>query len=119
MCKTCFDKEYYSFPTYQDFDAFDLKLTKKLSLGGLKHVSNNGQYLGHSFYTYHCNSCNTTWWLDQPENAWRGFFAHENTAKRIIEELERESKRSEIGCYILIVLFALLIILVTLKCCGK
>lgn len=108
MCKNCFEKEYLSFPTYKDFEEFDFELTKKLSIGRLKYIDNDGKYLHYGYSTYRCDNCGTIWWLNVPENAWRGFFAHSDTSKELINELEKRNKKGQVGC---LVFFALVFII--------
>lgn len=118
MCKTCFDKEYLNFPTQKDFEDFNVELTKKLNLSELKYIGDDGKYLQYGYSIYRCDNCRTTWWLNDPENAWRGFFVHEDTAKKIINDLEKENRRGQADCYIILAIIVLITTLLIFKYCG-
>jgi hypothetical protein len=116
MCKDCFDKEYLSFPTLKDFEEFDLELTKKLSSTGLKCIGVDGQYNVFGYSIYKCETCKTTWWLSQPDLSWRGYFAHDNNAKHILNDKQIADKKKRQGC--LLALTGLVILTFALKTCN-
>ena len=77
MCKDCFDIEYSSFPSEDDWIKFDLVLTKKLGSGkmidagfvrDMKRDKDDGEYL------YACLTCGQHWKLRDPDYADRGYF---------------------------------------------
>jgi hypothetical protein len=77
MCEKCFKNEYKSFPSEEEWLAFDLELTKKLGQGKVVHVEfiadgvrdkDDGEYI------YKCQSCHQKWKLKDPDHAWRGYF---------------------------------------------
>jgi hypothetical protein len=118
MCKACFEKEYFGFPSEKDFEEFDLLLTKKLNESGLKYIGNKGRYLKFGYFIYKCENCNTTWWLSQPENAWRGFFAQEKNAKLFLNKLQNGDNKKKKGCFIILILSCLIILAIILKICA-
>lgn len=118
MCDKCFDKEYNSFPTYKDFDELDLLLTKKLSAGQLKSIGDNGKYLDYSFSIYKCESCQTIWWLSMPENAWRGFFAHDQNAKLLLDKIYASDKKKGRLGLVIVGLITVIIIFSVFKTCA-
>lgn len=118
MCNKCFDNEFYSFPTYKDFEEFDLLLTQRLSAGQLKSISDNGKYLDYSFIIYKCENCQTLWWLSMPENAWRGLFAQEQNAKLLLDKIyNADKKKGRLGL-VIIGLITVLVVLSVFKTCA-
>ena len=118
MCKTCFDKEYLSFPTQKDFEDFDLELTKKLKPDGLKYIGDDGTYLVFGYSIYQCQNCMTTWWLSQPDNSWRGYFAREKNAKLLLNETQLADKRKRQTGLFILTFIALVIAVAIFKTCG-
>jgi hypothetical protein len=85
MCDDCFQTEFSSFPSENDWLEFDLELTKKLGANKMENVSfdhdgkrdkDDGQYL------YKCLTCGQNWKLRDPDHADRGYFLkHESKLK--------------------------------------
>ncbi|RKD85040.1 hypothetical protein [Mangrovibacterium diazotrophicum] len=77
MCKHCFDNEFPSFPSEDDWLKFDLELTKKLGSDKMKQIEfrpdgirdkDDGEYI------YQCNFCHEKWKLKDPDYSFRGYF---------------------------------------------
>lgn len=78
MCQKCFNTEYSSFPSEQDWLDFDLELSEKIiSANGLKQIrfiSDGKRDKDDGEYVYQCQSCQTIWKLKDPDYAIRGYF---------------------------------------------
>jgi len=65
MCDKCFNEEIKSFPTQEDFEKFDLELTKKIAndknikIG--KFVNTAWKDMGYQIYE--CIACGQLWKL--------------------------------------------------------
>lgn len=112
MCEKCFQKEFYSFPAYWDFDEFYSDFTRKIS--GLKRVSSDVSTAD----AYECQNCHIIWCLSFPDISWRGYFLKENSARFYLEELtQAQAKREEQlkkGCLIVVlVIVGVMLLLLT------
>jgi hypothetical protein len=72
MCPYCFEIEFPSFPTNQEWMDFDILLSLKLNSHKLKFVSDESNGAGE--YTYECLSCKQKWKLHDPDRNDRGSF---------------------------------------------
>ena len=76
MCNDCFIEEIKSFPTWQEFENFDVALTKKIvndKTIQLKRFVNSG-WKDIGYYEYECHKCGQFWKLAEPDLAFRGYF---------------------------------------------
>ena len=112
MCDNCFEKEISKFNSYKEFDSFDLELTKKVSTDKLTIIEDSPNERGvfPNYTIYKCQSCLTTWYLSEPDHAWRGFFLKKETAKIRLKYIWINDKKRNIGCWSII---ALLLIFIT------
>ncbi len=76
MCDLCFNEEIKSFPTEEDFEQFDLVLTKKIandkSIKMGKFVNTGWKDRG--YQVYECLVCGQKWKLATPDYSDRGYF---------------------------------------------
>ncbi len=117
MSNCCFDKEILSFENFHEFDEFDLILTKRLSKGIIKLVEDlpNERRNSPNYTIYECQKCATRWYLSEPENAWRGFFLKEVTAKIRLRNIWLSEKKNNIGCWVILVITILSILYLIVK----
>lgn len=76
MCDKCFNAEIKSFTTQEDFEIFDLVLTKKIandkSIRMGEFVNTAWKEIGYQIYD--CLVCGQRWKLSAPDNSIRGYF---------------------------------------------
>lgn len=76
MCDKCFITEIKSFPSQQDFEMFDLELTKKIanekSIKMKEFVNTAWKDVG--YQVYECILCGQLWKLLTPDYSNRGYF---------------------------------------------
>lgn len=66
MCENCFKDEIKYFLTKEEWDQFDLDLTRKLGSGKLKQVGfkpDRERDKDDGVYFYQCHSCGQKWML--------------------------------------------------------
>ena len=69
MCSNCFEIEYKTFVTEQEWLDFDLQLVKKLGSNKMQHLRDvDGEHF------YECLSCHEKWKLRDPDHGFRGYF---------------------------------------------
>ena len=118
MCEDCFDKEISKFNSQEDFDNFQRLIDIKINEEKLRAIRDENQQNWDFKLIYQCISCKEEWILSIPDNAWRGYFlTKKNAIKRDIE-LESERKKGSTGCFIILSLILLIIIILTIKACG-
>jgi hypothetical protein len=90
MCNHCFEAEIESFKSIDQWDAFDLALTKKVvnshELTKLEVVSSDSfdkvvypkKRLDNTVEKYECNYCGQIWLLSTPNFPWTGFLVTQN-----------------------------------------
>jgi hypothetical protein len=83
MCNNCFTTEINLFPSEKTWISFDLELTKKLSQGKMKFVKSiQDEHIIMGGYTiYECLSCGEKWKVNEPDNAFRGYFLKLSTTE--------------------------------------
>lgn len=109
MCDVCFNKEIPRFITHEEFEKFDLELSKKI-----KPLSESGlKYLGDSEFTfdkghgkYLCQDCGTEWWYSEPDQAWRGFFLRKENGKHAVAKYQKETGKKPYGCIVVLAIIA-------------
>lgn len=77
MCNNCFEREYNSFPSEEDWLAFDLELTKKLGSNKMKNLEfrrDGKRDKDDGDYIYECLVCKQKWKLKDPDYSFRGYF---------------------------------------------
>jgi hypothetical protein len=83
MCNDCFTSEINFFSDERTWLTFDFELTKKLSQLRMKFVmSVHDKHIpmgGHTIYE--CLTCGEKWKLNDPDNAFRGYFLKLSTAE--------------------------------------
>lgn len=92
MCDHCFNKEYYRFESQAENDAFEFLLSQKLDNDSVV-FEEDIEYMESHSDVYLCISCNTRWWYDSPDHAWRGYLLPEEKAKVHIEEIVTERRK--------------------------
>jgi hypothetical protein len=107
MCNACSLKAIYSFPSAADFAAFDADLTHKLFIKQLTAVSTPA--LEQASAAFVCLGCPAVWVLSEPNNAWRGFFLPQAEAIRHLRRMNKATITQQLGCLVIVALFALLI----------
>ena len=112
MCKACFDKEYYQFDSYSEFEEFNKEFDSKIAKS--IHFVANGKYRSDSHVVYKCSICNQLWWLSEPDNHWRGYFLKEHNAKRNIDNDERKGNALKFGSLVI----TFLVIIGLIKSCN-
>lgn len=71
MCNDCFESNFESFATKDDWKAFDEVLTEKLGVGNMQFIEaleDEGEFL------YVCSSCDQKWKLKDPDGDASGYF---------------------------------------------
>jgi hypothetical protein len=111
MCENCFLKEYKTFSSWKGFERFQLELDKRK----LEYVD-SGIWL-YSFDEYVCKVCNQVWWISEPELNSKGYCLKEEEAKRYLEKLEKDEKRSRIYYLIILAVIILVFIQQVIKSC--
>jgi hypothetical protein len=95
MCDSCFSEEIMGFNSQEEFERFDLELSRKfrpLTNSGLKHLDSKEYDFEKSYDRYLCRDCNTEWWLLEPSNYQNGFFVKKETGKLLISELRPKAR---------------------------
>ena len=74
MCNSCFISEINSFPTQEDFEKFDLVLTKKIANDKTIKMGEfvNTAWKDIGYQVYECTNCKQLWTLYVPDNSDRG-----------------------------------------------
>jgi hypothetical protein len=76
MCDKCFYDEIKFFPTQEDFEKFDLELTKKIandkSIKMAEFVNTAWKDIG--YQVYECLMCGQKWKLYKPDYLIKGYF---------------------------------------------
>jgi hypothetical protein len=76
MCNHCFTSEITSFPTQEEFEKFDLELTKKIAnektITMRQFVNTAWKDIG--YQVYECAVCGQLWKLSTPDYSDRGYF---------------------------------------------
>ena len=106
MCKICFENEIYNFKTFSEFENFEKELTLKA-----RHftISNSKEKKLNDSISYQCNSCLETWYLSEPDNAWRGYFLRKDSARAYSYNLKKSNSKKKYGCLILLIFISLFI----------
>lgn len=118
MCEDCFKKEILKFDSQEDFDVFQRSIDIKINEKKLRTIRDENHKNWDFKLIYQCVFCNEEWILSIPDNAWRGYFLTKNNAIKRDKELESERKKGSIGCFIILSLILLIIIILTIKACG-
>jgi len=98
MCNFCFDKDYTRFENHQSFHQFEALLDQKRSENGTVIIDHTNSYLGFSYQRITCTNCGTIWWFSFPDNALRGFFMEETSAKDQLLNIRNTEKKKRVGC---------------------
>lgn len=112
MCNSCFNIEIQSFNTQDEFEKFDLELSKKIkpiSNSGIKYIGNSDFAFDMGFGKYLCQNCNTEWWYSEPDQAWRGFFVRKENGKRAISKYQQGTKKKAFGCLIVLIIITIIV----------
>ncbi|MFC7772977.1 hypothetical protein [Flavobacterium sp. GCM10027622] len=117
MCEKCFENNIYKFRSEIEFKEFEKDFDLKNKF--LKIDNSQQEYLNDFQYVYNCENCKTIWWLSLPENAWRGYFLKEESAKKHIEEIRKDDKRKKVGCFILLGIIIFIIISISFSCDSR
>ena len=91
MCEKCFDEEILRFESESEFIAFEKSLDQKANF--VKLINTKHKNLTEFNTKYSCENCNQNWWLSIPDNAWRGYFLTEQSAKKHIKDLKDSDNR--------------------------
>ncbi len=107
MCNSCFNTEIPEFISHEEFQKFDLELSKKIkpfSNSGLKYFGDFGFAHERGMGKYICQDCNTEWWYSEPEQSWSGFFVRKENGKRTIAKHQQGTRIKSFGCLIVLIL---------------
>ena len=118
MCKDCFDKQYYGFPSQTEFEYFedilDLKCkSEKINILESKNEIEFG-LIDYRMY-YQCNTCKEKFVMSIPDNAWRGYFLTEKKAIEYNEKIKISDKKKRNGCLVIIFLIVIFTIYSMIK----
>ena len=105
MCPNCFSTGVTGFPSYWEFEAFEMELQRKRQRQQLLPVP-NAPVLSLTKTTpeqlYQCPACGETWALSSPDNAWRGYFLPLAEAVTYGQQLRRTDRNRRVGCLALV-----------------
>jgi hypothetical protein len=108
MCKFCFETEIHNFNSLSEFENFERELfSKKIRI--LESSKKKNTFLDFDV-SYQCNNCLEIWHLSEPENAWRGYFLKENSAKKIIAKIKKSDLKKKCGFFFLLVIMLFLLL---------
>ena len=112
MCNSCFTNNIDSFPTQEDFEKFDLLLTKKIAndktIKMREFVNTAWKDIG--YQAYECSNCGQLWALFNPEHSDRGCLlaiSKETLSKKINPRKETKSSK---GLWIVAIIIILIIL---------
>ena len=107
MCSDCFDKQYYGFPSYTEYEEFeailDLK-TRSHKIEMLESENEDAKGLMDYRLYFNCNTCSEKYVLSIPDHAWRGYFLTEQNAFDYRKKVRMSDKDKRNGCLIFILL---------------
>jgi hypothetical protein len=112
MCNSCFTSNIDSFPTQEDFEKFDLLLTKKIANDKTIKIREfvNTAWKDVGYQAYECTNCGQLWALFTPDYSDRGcLFAISN---EILSKKIDPRKESKSGKKIWVVAVIILIVLI-------
>ena len=111
MCKDCFEKVYYSFPSQLEFKNFEDILNSKTHSNKIQILEEDyeNSFLDYQMY-FQCNTCEEIFVLSIPENAWRGYFLTEQNALTYHDKLHSSDKKKKYGCLVMIIILCSLLI---------
>ena len=99
MCRKCFEQVFLKFPSYWEFEAFEIELRHKVELQLLlvvQRVADDSSVLGEldkisePEKLYQCQTCQEIWALSSPDNAWRGYFLPSTLVGNYIKTSQRK-----------------------------
>ena len=110
MYRDCFDKQYYGFPSYSEYEEFeeilDLKTrSKKIQI--LEGEIENS-FMDYRMY-FQCNTCEEIFVLSIPDNAQRGYFLTQEDALKY-QPLYSSDNNKKWGCLVIILILCSLLI---------
>jgi hypothetical protein len=126
MCKRCFDKNIYSFPTRKTFERFQRDLTGRLTTGALLPIAlppdMQGDMHGDALNmyeptsAYQCSACGETWYLSEPDHGWRGYFVTQLSLKPYLRRMMRSDGKRNVAGFILLAGLTLLMLILLTRC---
>ncbi|UOK42226.1 MULTISPECIES: hypothetical protein [Flavobacterium] len=118
MCKDCFDKQYYGFPSQTEFEKFEEILDLKCKSEKIKILESQneieGALMDFRMY-YQCNTCKEKFVMSIPDNADRGYFLTEQNAIEYHERQRKRYRKENIGCIIILVIIIMFTIYSIIK----
>lgn len=111
MCKDCFEKKYYSFPSQLEFNKFEDILDSKTRSNKIKILESNDEnkLMDYRMY-FQCNTCEEIFVFSIPDNSWRGYFLTQENALAYHDKLHSSDKIKKYGCLIIFLLLCSLLI---------
>lgn len=110
MCKDCFEKQYYGFPSQTEFEKFEEILDFKCNAEKIKILESKNEIenglIDFRMY-YQCNTCKEKFVMSIPDNADRGYFLTEQNAIEYHVKQRKRYRKENIGCIIIIIMFAI------------
>lgn len=104
----CKHKPYQSFVSQEEFDSFLIELSLEENYDLIPFI-NKELFLIPNVVKLKCKICDETWFLSEPDNAWRGFFLDEEAFYCKVSNLKSDSKK-KMRVRLLILLIILIII---------
>lgn len=107
MCNDCFDKQYYGFSSYTEYEEFEAILDFKARSHKIQIIESEDEGVkGLMYYRlyFKCNTCSEKYALSIPDHAWRGYFLTEQNAFDYRKKLRISDKDKRNGCLIFILL---------------
>lgn len=110
MCKDCFEELIYKFNSQENFEKIEAIIQEKFNQKTLLIIDASTDSSLLVDIVYQCCTCNEIWYFSAPDNAWRGYFLPEESAKGHMQILKSSDKKTGRG-YLLMLLIVLSIIL--------
>lgn len=126
MCKRCFDKNIYSFPTLKTFERFQHHLAGKLTAGALVTTTLPPDMQGDTHgdtlnlyeptAVYQCSACGETWYLSEPDHGWRGYFVTQLSLRPYLNRLMRSDGKRNVAGVVFLTGLVLLLLILLIRC---
>ena len=111
MCKDCFEKVYYGFPSQLEFKNFEDILDSKTRSNKIKILESNDENKLMDYRMYFLyNTCEEIFVLSIPDHAWRGYFLTQENASAYHDKLYSSDKSKKYSCLVMIIILCSLLI---------
>ena len=114
MCKTCFDRDFKSFESDDDWEDFKKILIRKHfddnGFSQVKFVPTDPQNKAKGYHLYECSSCGAKWKLRKQTHEQSGYFVRKDS-----EGLLKEGVFNSLMVVIFLLTFALFFLVVAYK----